>query len=126
MSDERPRASTRRSRNSCLEILERFRRRGATVALIDVLAFLYVCENPGVNIRELAQLCAVSASTASRTARGLAERGAPFALPPFLGLLAVKPNPLDDRGRTLHLTQAGASFRDELEVLIAKAAPIVG
>jgi DNA-binding MarR family transcriptional regulator len=115
----------RRRHNSVLAALERVRRLSADATLGDIVAFLYVCENEGVNVRELAQLASMTHSTASRTARRLASRDSPYALWPFLGLAELRASPHDGRSRTLYLTQPGADLRNTLEALIADARPIV-
>ena len=92
--------------------------------LKDVVAYLYVCENEGINLRELAQVCRFTDSTASRTAASLAAAGAPGALPPALGLIEVRRDSRDDRSRTLHLTEKGRRLRDRVELLIAEAHPV--
>ena len=113
-----------RKRNSCLQALEEVRGLSQAATLKDVVAFLYICENEGINLRELAQVCGFTDSTASRTARSLAPRGSAGALPPALGLIELRPDPRDDRGRTLHLTEAGRRLRERIDRLIAEARPV--
>ena len=113
-----------RRRNSCLQVLEELRTLSPAVTLKDVVAFLYVCENEGLNVRELAQVCGFTDSTASRTARSLVPAGAAGALPPALGLIELRVDPRDDRSRTLHLTERGRRMRDLAEQLIAEARPV--
>jgi DNA-binding MarR family transcriptional regulator len=113
-----------RRRNSCLQVLEELRGLSPAVTLKDVVAFLYVCENEGINVRELAQVCGFTDSTASRTARSLVPAGAVGALPPALGLIELRVDPRDDRSRTLHLTERGRRMRDLTEQLIAEARPV--
>lgn len=115
----------RRRRNSVLEALETVRRLSPEASLNDLLVFLYVCENEGLNMRELGHLTIMSDPLVSRTARGLAGPEAPGSLPPALGLLEVRVNPRDRRGRTLHLTRLGVELRDRFEACILDARPIV-
>lgn len=114
----------RRRRNSVLEALEAARRLAPEVSLNDLLVFLYVCENEGLNMRELGHLTAMSDPLVSRTARGLAAREAVGSLAPALGWLEVRVNPRDRRGRTLHLTELGIELRGKLEACILDAQPI--
>ena len=123
MSDFGGRSPPRR-RNTCLQALEEVRSLSQAATLKDVVAFLYVCENEGINLRELAQVCGFTDSTASRTARSLAPLGAAATLPPALGLIELRPDPRDDRGRTLHLTETGRRLRDRIDQLIAEAHPV--
>lgn len=95
------------------------------IRLTDAVAFLYVCENEGINISELAQLAGLTASSASRAARRLIAPDAPFALEPGLGLMELRTQATDRRGRTLALTTAGQRLRQELDALIKSAAPIL-
>ena len=113
-----------RRRNSCLQALEEVRALSTAATLKDVVAFLYVCENEGINLRELAQVCGFTHSTASRTARSLAPSGSAGALPPALGWIELRTDPRDDRGRTLHLTSDGRRLRDRIDQLIAEARPV--
>jgi DNA-binding MarR family transcriptional regulator len=117
-------APARRLRNSCLQALETARAVSRDISLRDVVAFLYVAENEGINLKELAYACGFTHSTASRTARSMAAKGAPDALPPFLGLIDVRVSTTDMRGRTLHLTGEGRALRDALDVAILRAVPI--
>jgi DNA-binding MarR family transcriptional regulator len=113
-----------RRRNSCLQALEEIRTLSRAATLKDVVAFLYICENEGMNLRELAQVCGFTDSTASRTARSLTPPGSAGALPPALGLVELRADPRDDRGRTLHLTEPGRRLRDRIDRLIAEARPV--
>jgi DNA-binding MarR family transcriptional regulator len=88
------------------------------------MAFLYIAENQGLNVTELADICRTTTATASRTARALMIEGAMDALPPFFGLVEARPNPQDSKGRILFLTKAGRRLRDELDDLIRQASPI--
>jgi DNA-binding MarR family transcriptional regulator len=105
-------------------VLEEVRGLSPAATLKDVVAFLYVCENEGINLRELAQVCGFTDSTASRTAASLAAAGALGALPPALGLIELRRDSRDDRSRTLHLTDAGRRLLDRVERLIAEAHPV--
>lgn len=113
-----------RRRNACLAVLEKLRRTCGEMSVSETVAFLYVCENEGINIRELAQLAGLSASSASRTARRLASPGARFALAPSFGLVELRLQPGDGRGRILYLTALGRALRDELDQIIAAGALI--
>lgn len=117
-------ALPRRRRNSLLAAIEKLRQLCGHTSLSDVVAFLYVCENEGVNVRELAQLAGMTNSKASRTARRLSRRDAPNSLWPYVGVVELRGSPHDGRSRTLHLTPLGSELRDTLESLIAEARPI--
>lgn len=114
----------RRRRNACLGALEEMRGICGDVQLSDALAFLYICENEGINISELAQLAGLGPSSASRAARRLIRAGAPCALAPSLGLIEMSVQRTDRRGRILTLTPGGQRLRTAMEALIAAATPI--
>lgn len=105
----------RRRRNSVLAALEAARKADPSLSSTGLLVFLYVCENPGLNVRELAQVAGLTEATASRAALALAEGPA---------LLSGEPNPRDGRGKILFPSEAGAALRDRIDGLIAEARPI--
>ena len=113
----------RRRRNTILEALERYRAAHANVSTLHVVAFLYVCENEGLNVSELAQVCAIGRPTASRIARSLAA-GRPGGRSED-GLIECRPNPRDQKGRVLYLTERGRQLRNQLETLISERRAIL-
>jgi DNA-binding MarR family transcriptional regulator len=115
-----------RRRNSVLECLERCRRQNRPMSLSHVLAFLYIAENQGLNVTELADICRTTTATASRTARAMLDEGAMDALPPFFGLVEARPNPQDSKGRVLFLTTTGEQLRNEIDGLIREAVTTAG
>jgi DNA-binding MarR family transcriptional regulator len=114
----------RRRRNSCLAVLEQMRSIGVDITLTETICFLYICENEGINVRELAQLSGLTPSSASRAARRLTTADAPFALAPALGLIELSTQPTDRRGKILNLTPEGKRLRESVDELIAAAEPI--
>lgn len=109
-----------RRRNSVLASLERIRAGAAPVNLTQVLGFFYICENEGLSVSELAMLLRTTTATASRTVASLGE-GDPAER---LGLVASAVNENHAQGRRLTLTAEGRRLRDEIDRLIAEAAPI--
>lgn len=110
-----------RRRNALLEALELFRGLDPNARLSTVLAFLYLCENEGFCVSELAAAAGMTLATASRAARSLAEPDAPGALPPAMGLAAIKPM---GKVRALYLTEAGRALRDRLDKIIVQGTTI--
>lgn len=110
-----------RRRNALLEALEFFRCEDPNTRLSTVLAFLYLCENEGFCVSELAAAAGMTLATASRAARSLASPDAPGALPPALGLAELRPQ---GKVRALHLTPAGRALRDRLDETIVRATTI--
>lgn len=91
------------------------------VRLSTVLAYLYLCENEGLCVSELAAAAGMTLATASRAARSLAGPGTPGALPPAMGLAEIRP---DGKVRALHLTPAGRALRASLDEIIVHATPL--
>lgn len=110
-----------RRRNTVLEVLEVFRSLDGTGRISTVLAFLYVCENEGLSVSELALACGFNKATASRSIRSLASKGTRGALPPALGLVSLTQ---EGRIRSLRLTPQGQALRDRIDAVIARAVPI--
>lgn len=111
-----------RRRSALLEALELFRTEDPNTRLSTVLAFLYLCENEGFCISELAAASGMTLATASRAARSLIAPGAAGALAPALGLAELRPQ---GKVRALHLSVAGRSLRDKLDATIVQATTIV-
>jgi len=113
-----------RRRNSGLDIMERLRAQGEGMTFNAMLVFMYVAENEGVNVTDLARMCRMTDATASRSARALVAPGAQAALPPSLGLLELRQDPYDGRGRMLYLTSLGAQLSIEIDASIRSAVTI--
>jgi DNA-binding MarR family transcriptional regulator len=113
-----------RRRNAVLQSLEQLRRVQPRLNLMHVITFLYICENEGLNVSELAQICHTTRASASRNARSLADRTSAGALAPYAGWVQTAPNPANPHGRQLYLTRAGRAMRDQLDTVIAEARAI--
>lgn len=115
-----------RRRNAVLETLELFRGRSPALWVNNIVAYLYVAENEGLNVKELAHVSRMNEATASRSVRSLAAPGTAGALSPALGLVELYLNPEDGRGRLLHLTDDGRRLRDEIDQVIRDGVTIAG
>lgn len=113
-----------RRRNSLLQALETFRAMDPGLVITDLVVFLYVCENEGLNVKELAQVSRLTEATASRRARALGEPDAPGAMAPSVGLVEAFQGD-DGRARLIYLTERGRQVRDQLQEVIGAADPIV-
>lgn len=113
-----------RRRNSFLQLLEQFRELHPGLVVADLIAFLYICENEGLNITELAQLGRFTGATASRRARALAGPDAPSPRPPSLDLVEIYEGDEDARARQIFLTAKGRAMRDAIAEMIASAIPL--
>lgn len=112
-----------RRRNSLLQLVEHFRTLDPEIVVNDILVFLYVCENEGLNITELARLARLTEATASRRARALASADIPFPVAPSMGLVDIFQGE-DGRQRLLYLTPKGHELRQVVDRLIAAAVPV--
>src|SRR5215217_4375573 len=92
-----------RRRSTILAAIEAFRRLDRGISLTNVLVFLYVAENEGLSVSELALASQLTSSTASRSVRSLGRRGARGALPPYLGLVELCATGPARNSRTLRL-----------------------
>ncbi|MBS0295655.1 MAG: winged helix-turn-helix transcriptional regulator [Proteobacteria bacterium] len=117
-------AVARRRRNTVLEAIERFRRLDRELTVTSLLAFLYICENEGLSVSDVADLCGLGRTTASRACRALGEPAYGLSLPPSLGLVTFHENPHDGRGKLLFLTERGRVLEAEIDAAIARAVPI--
>ncbi len=98
--------------------LERMRDRGIDLNISQVTAFLYVCENEGLNLSELASVMSVTNQVASYTVRGLLGPDQPRSIEPAANLIRTAVSDCDGRALALSLTPRGAELRDELDVVI--------
>ena len=113
-----------RRRDVVLAALEAFRRIHRPISLTSVRAFLYVAENPGINITELALACGLTDAGASRVARSMAGRDIDHPLPPSLGLLDFETGAADPRERLLRMSERGQALAAQIDLLIAARTPI--
>jgi DNA-binding MarR family transcriptional regulator len=114
-----------RTRNAVLQAIALFKAMDARVSVNEVIAFLYAAENEGLTVQDMADLAGMTQSTASRSLRALGPPESPWSQAPALGLLEAYLNPDDGRSHVIHLTAAGRTLRDRLDVIIGAAVPIV-
>lgn len=98
--------------------LARLRERGADLNISQITAFLYVCENEGLNLSELASVMSVTNQVASYTVRGLLAPDQPRAIDPASGLVQTAVSESDGRALSLSLTPRGGQLRNELDEII--------
>ncbi|MCR5878381.1 MarR family winged helix-turn-helix transcriptional regulator [Phenylobacterium sp. J367] len=114
-----------RSRNALLQAIHLFKALDPRVSVNELIAFLYVCENEGLTVQELAEVAKLTQSTASRSLRALGPAGSDWAQAPALGLVEAFLNPHDARSHVIHLTPRGRELRDHLDGVIRQATTIV-
>ena len=107
-----------------LAAVEYFRELHIPRSLTAIVVFLYVCENEGLIVTELATATGLSVSIAARTAKILSGDYAEFPVRPHERLLELSSSQGDARLRHIYLTDAGRRVRDRLDEYIARAVPI--
>ena len=112
---------TERRRDSLLEAIELFRAIYPDIWVSAIVGFLYICENEGINVRELAYVMGATDATASRAIRALAGPNFERALPPKLDLVSIRENPVDGRGRLIYLSDKGRKLQTRLAAIIRAA-----
>lgn len=115
-----------RRRDTILAGLERFRQIDPNITVTNIVTFLYVCENEGISMTELAMVAQLGTATASRAVRSLGVEGDAGSLPPYLGLVEILAQGPKRNSKTLRLSPAGRELKDRLNQLIAAAVSIDG
>jgi DNA-binding MarR family transcriptional regulator len=114
-----------RPRNTVLACLHLFKALDPRVSVNEIMAFLYVCENEGLTVQDLAAVGRLTQSTASRSLRALGPADSEWSLQPALGLVRAYLHPNDGRSHVIQLTDRGLDMRERLDGLIRQAAPIM-
>ena len=113
-----------RQRDALLEAILALKALDARISVNEIIAFLYVCENEGLSVQELAYIGGLTQSTASRSLRSLGRPDSPWSQPPALGLVDAYLNPNDGRSHVIQLTDKGRALREDLDGLIRRARTI--
>ena len=114
-----------RPRNTVLAAMHLFKTLDPRVSVNEIMAFLYVCENEGLTVQDLAVVGHLTQSTASRSLRALGPADSEWSLEPALGLVRAYLHPSDARSHVIQLTELGLDMRERLDGLIRQAEPIV-
>jgi DNA-binding MarR family transcriptional regulator len=96
------------------------------MSLTDLIAFLYIAENPGISFAELAHVSQINKMTVSRIIRRLSgdEDADASVTGEALALVRVEPNAADDRSLIVFLTSAGRRLCAEVDGAILRAIQI--
>ena len=113
-----------RSRNALLQGLHLMKRLDPRISVNEAIAFLYVAENEGLTVQELADVAGFTQSTASRSLRALGPADSPWSQALSLGLVEPFLNPNDGRSHVVRLSARGCELRDRLDAIIRQAATI--
>lgn len=125
MSTNEATGARKRGRNSVLEALETFRALNTPRAFHGMILFLYVCENEGLNVSELAYVADMQVATTARVVNILSGEGDESALPPEEALFEFRTSTEDRRLKFVHLSERGRQLRDRVERIIAQANPVL-
>lgn len=103
------------------------RKTAPAMSMTHLVALLYIAENPGLAVSQLAELLGSTLATASRTARALAPHDMPGSLPPALGYARMMTRASQPNHRYLYLTDTGyelcSSLDEKLSRTLLIAAP---
>jgi hypothetical protein len=113
-----------RRRNSVLQALEAFDQSRAPRPFHAIVLFLYVCENEGLSVTELAYVSGSSVATTARTVRVLAGIDSPRPGGGGPPLFELETSTADRRLKFIRLSPAGRAVRDRIDRAIAAAVPI--
>jgi DNA-binding MarR family transcriptional regulator len=108
-----------------LEAMEAFRALDPPRAFHAMILFLYVCENEGLNVSELAHVARMQMATTARVVNILSGDGEEGHLPPEEALFEFHSSTADRRLKFVGLSARGRDLRDRIEGFIARAAPVV-
>jgi len=110
----------RRRRNAVLQAIELLRRLHPAINISQVRAFLYICENEGLSVSELAELLAMTRATGSRVVHSIGG-DPPGACGGRLTLVDIAPSERGEPLKSIRLTAAGRRIRDRIDAIIAQA-----
>ena len=110
----------RRRRNAVLQAIELLRRLHPAINISQVRAFLYICENEGLSVSELAELLAMTRATGSRVVHSIGG-DLPGTSAGRLMLVDIAPSERGEPLKSIRLTAAGRRIRDRIDAIIAQA-----
>jgi DNA-binding MarR family transcriptional regulator len=108
-----------RQRDAVLAAVELLRQHIPECNMRQLLAFLYISENEGLNVTELAALLGTTRATSSRTASSLEGGGRNHA-----SLIVSRPGELTAQSRSLSLSKQGRAVRERLDAIITTGVTI--
>jgi DNA-binding MarR family transcriptional regulator len=119
-------AAPRRRRDTILAAIEAFREENLPRSLTGLTLFLYICENEGLTVSELAHIARVHVAMSARIVKTMAGEAHETPLAPERVIFELRSSPEDKRLKLIYLTERGRAIRARLEQLIADAVPIGG
>ena len=113
-----------RRRDTILAAIEAFREESLPRSLTGLTLFLYICENEGLTVSELAHVARVHVAMAARIVKTMAGEAHETPLAPERVIFELRSSPEDKRLKLIYLTGRGRQIRVRLEQLIRDAVPI--
>ena len=113
-----------RRRDTILAAIEAFREESLPRSLTALTLFLYICENEGLTVSELAHVARVHVAMAARIVKTMAGEAHETPLAPERVIFELRTSAEDKRLKLIHLSPRGLQIRERLEQLIADAVPI--
>ena len=113
-----------RRRDTILSAIEAFREESLPRSLTGLMLFLYICENEGLTVSELAHVARVHVAMAARIVKTMAGEAHETPLAPERVIFELRSSPQDKRLKLIHLSERGRQIRARLEDLIKDAVPI--
>jgi DNA-binding MarR family transcriptional regulator len=113
-----------RRRDTILAAIEAFREESLPRSLTGLMLFLYICENEGLTVSELAHVARVHVAMAARIVKTMAGEAHETPLAPERVVFELRSSPEDKRLKLIYLAERGRLIRARLEQLIADAVPI--
>lgn len=89
------------------QMFRRLHREDGRVGCKSLTAFLFVADNPGCRIKDVASGCGFDMATASRSVRALGPLNAAWSLAPSVGWVNIYVAPSDGRERLVYLSARG-------------------
>ena len=108
-----------RPRDSLLEAILALKAQDARISVNEIIAYLYVCENEGLSVQELAFVAGLTQSTASRSLRSLGRKGSDWAHPPAIGLVDAGHNCVDCHKLAEHIVPPDLNIEIFQETVVA-------
>ncbi len=100
-----------RRRDTILAAIEAFREESLPRSLTGLMLFLYICENEGLTVSELAHVARVHVAMSARIVKTMAGEAHETPLAPERVIFELRSSPEDKRLKLIYLTERGRQIR---------------